>query len=308
MKLKLTDDSNLNPSGSEHTPEPDSPDILSNRHPDSEPKQEADWELDTEPYVISQSIITEHNAYDNAAQSHDLSSVVPISCIILYLLYVTTAGAIMWIAAQDSIMLIDNIRKFSPLFSLMNLYIIIDAFIVFFLYEKRASLLVFAFLLGNFYPIKRSQVIHGSGGNGTLICVFYLITVLGLGLTGFKASMTYGGLLVADSSVRQEAVAMFEQIDSTGQTYGDILQNNLTIAKAGTETQNGNTYFVLTGYGDLSINDEGTFIVGMRTMQTILVFVKDSKNNSYSLVMATLNGKTLTDYRVDQYWSLLQDE
>ena len=243
-----------------------------------------------------------------AATIKKTSTVVVVSGIILYVLFAIYIAAMIWVYTTHPIDMYANILKVRSITSLVSLYIIVDAFLVFFLYEKRASLFVFAFILSPFYPIRRNKVINGSGGIGTLFSLVFVISLGALIVKMMGSIGQYGGIMTSlDDNLRTEVKTMLEEPLETGETYGQALSQYFTITDGVLTTEGGQSVLTLTGTGKISYRDDGVFQIEVSPIPTTMVFVKNSSGGTYKLQAAKLNDKPLTDFGAASLWKVIED-
>ena len=244
----------------------------------------------------------------NSTSIKKTSPVVVVSGIILYVLFAIYVAALIWVYTTHPIDMYTNIFKVRPITSIVSLYIIIDAFLVFFLYEKRASLLVFAFILSPFYPIRRNKVINGSGGMGTLFSLVFVISLGALIAKMMGSIGQYGGIMTSlDDNLRTEVRTMLEEPLETGETCGQALSQYFAISDGVLTTEGGQSVLTLTGAGKISYRDEGVFQIELNPIPTTMVFVKNSSGGTYKLQAAKLNDKTLTDFGATSLWKVIEE-
>ncbi len=300
MELKLADDNPNKPLERERETE---------RNPWDPPAgdygQPDDWnmKLDMEPLPVSKSVLADE--LQARGNGHDL--IIVISGIIVYCLYIALIGSIIWLTKQDVVMVYENIEKIKSIPSIMVLYTIIDAFLVYFLYEKRASLFVFAFLLSPFYPMRRNKVIHGSSGIGAFVTLGYFASFVAMFVFLYNGFSTYGNILKADNNVKQESRMLLDQTTENGKTYSSVINNYLTIGNAELEEQGGKTYLAIAGAGSISLEDSSTYTVGAKNVPTTLVFIKDTASGQYKICAAVLGDKQLTEYGAVSYWKMIEN-
>lgn len=255
--------------------------------------------MDSDVYVSDKNVTNKNTGNKNV--------IVTISGILLYVLFALSVCALAWISIKESpVNIYDNIKKVQPLFSILSIYVIIDAIIVFVLNEKRISLIVFAVVLSPFYPIKRNKVINGSGGIGGLITLAYIIGIISLTGSAYKGFSTYGNIIrIEDQTVRRDIVAMLDQPMDSGITYGQLINKHMRIVDAAIEERGGQTFIALTGIGDVSLANEEVFEVGGFSVNTALVFSRDTSGN-YNIVSAQLGDKMLTERGAKSYWHAIK--
>ena len=266
-----------------------------------------DMGLDREPIQIANPVIVDDTMTGRGGSIQGDNVLLMISGIIVYCLFIIAIGSMIWFTKQDVIMAYDNLNKIQSIFFMLELFVIIDAFIVFFTYEKKVSLLVFAFLLNSFYLLKRSKVVSSLGGISGIITLGYFIGIISLFVYLFNGFSTYGNILTADTAVRQESKILLNQTTENGKTYSSVMKKYLEIKNAALQEQDGITYFVIAGYGSLTIDESNTYTVGAKTVPTTLIFGKDLGSGQYKICAAEVGNKQLTDFGAVSYWKILEE-
>lgn len=285
MALKLADDSMQRP-------------------PEDPGEERNPWDVDREPVVISQPIISDSGSGYGDGAIREESIVIKVLGILLLVMYGITA-AVMFMNSGglgiDAYSIMQ--KKIAPVAGVLNLLIIADAFYVFFTYEKKASLLIMALLFQPLYIITRFKVVNGSGGFGTLASVVYILSIVGLMTGVVQDTVKYGGLIQLDDATRQEVSILYAQVDEGSGTYGDVISSILVPSGAEIVTQAGTAYLVIGGVGDISMQS-GVFVQGPRNVNTVLAFAKNPTNGSYRLAMVQLNNQPLTERDMQSFWKL----
>ncbi len=316
MALRLANDDSNKPSGQAKEPERNPWDPpAGNKEPERNPwdppvgdyGQQNDWNtgLERQTIHISQTVSPDDFTVEKRSGQGD-NAIIKISGIILYIFYIVFIGCMIWLASQDPLLIQDNESIIKSISSIMVIYIIIDAFLVFFLYEKRVSLLVFAFLLYPFYPIRRNKVIRGSSGTGALLTLGYFVAFIAVVVGIYNGYLNYGGIINADSTTRQESKMLLDQTTRTGKTYSSAMKQYLEIKNAELQEHDGITYLVIVGYGSISIDDSNTYVVGAKTVPTTLVFEKDTSSGQYKICAVEAGKKQFTEYGAISYWSIYE--
>ena len=265
-----------------------------------------DLELDREPIQITNPVIIDDTRTGRGGSIHGDNVLLMISGIIVYCLFGIAICGMIWVTKQDVLMVNDNLNKIQSIFFMLELFAVIDAFIVFFTYEKKVSLLVFAFFLNGFYLLKRSKVVDSLRGIGAVITLGYFIGFISMFVYLFNGFSEYGDILTADTAVRQESYILFKQTTTNGKTYSSIINDYMEIKNATLEEQGGITYFGINGYGSINVDDSNTYTVGSKTVPTSLIFGKNKGSGQYKLCAVVVGDKQLTDYGVISYWKIME--
>ena len=148
---------------------------------------------------------------------------------------------------------------------------------------------------------------NGYGGMGTALSAAYVIALLVLFGVTCKSVSYYGAIVQKDDATRTEAVALMDQITEDGTTMGDIISDNMWIADAAVEEQNGQTIVALYGAGSMYIEND-VFIQGTgKNIETQMAFIKNPSTGEYEIAAVMLNGTTLSEYGAVSYWNMLKE-
>ncbi len=302
LKLAGQDDNPNENSGQEQQVQNDTPAA----NPWDVPNKTSTYTDYNSPYnsmdpVISNTVIKNNDGGDGK------NIIVFVSGIILYVVIGLAVLALAWMSvAGKPIDIYANVMKAKPLFSLVSMVAVIDAILVFALHEKRASLLIVAFLFQPFYPIRRNKVINGSGGTGVLVTLAYIVGIIAMGATIFSAVSKYGNVVaIGDQSVRTGVAAMMDHTMDNGSTYGQFIMKYMSVDNAAIEEQNGHTLIALTGKGTVTLADDGVFQVGGASVDTAYVFSREVTGD-YNIVSVQLGDKTVTGKNAVAYWNSLK--
>lgn len=257
-----------------------------------------DFDLDSRP-VRSTSVSTTMNAKEQISSTRDNNIVLVITQIILYLLFALEVIVVIWCCVENKADIYVNLVKKQWIFTVCSGFCLVDAILVNILYERRISLIIWAFLLPFVYPSRRSNHINGSGGIGTIICVAMLVCYFALFGTLFSAMTAYGNLIyIADDTTRNTVTGMLDQTGEDGKTLGSRLKQNMDIESAEIQTSGSSTGIVIVGSGKHYVDNAGNLIeMDVNSIPTQLLFVKNSKG-TYQLSDVVLNSTRLgSQYR-----------
>lgn len=253
---------------------------------------------------ISQGYYDSVSSSDTTSASNGDSIVVKISGVLVFALFIISSAAIFWASSGKSIHVISKVMKYKTLFSSISVFAIIDAFIVFFLFEKRISLIIFSFMLQPFYPMKRNKVVNGSAGIGIIVTILYILAMSALITKAFKAGYNYGNIpFLDDEAVRTEVAEIFDEPMQTGSTYGTYITRYFSPETAQISGSGQNAKLIIEGDGYVAL-DGNTFVTGGSYTNTVLVFAKNSSGNYY-LSGARLGNIDLTGQYLDYYKNML---
>lgn len=273
---------------------------------DTRPEQTNPWDFDrpegpVTTRSISSSAIADTSMYKSSAG--DVHIVVKIGRIIVYVCMLFMLLSIIWIVTQPKIDIYINMRKFSPLFSLCSICMVVDSILVNALYERKISLIFWVWFLMIFYPMKRDKHVNGEGLWGGLVCVGMLMAYVALIANVMTAFTTYGKAIQNEEETVRTAVAAFmEHPDADGgDDFGSKLKKNFSIQNVDVVTQGNQTILVFQGYGRYGANKDGFIDYGNKTVETQLGFVKDASGD-YQLSGAVLGNMQLSEYYLNYYW------
>lgn len=239
----------------------------------------------------------------------DQPIILKISQVIMYVLFVLDIASFLWICSQDLSMIYVNLQKFQVLYSITEIYLIVDLVLVSVLYEFKLSLIFFALILGFLYPKKRNDHVSGSGGFAGLLGVAYFLVAMICMSYVMRAVGKYGTIITQDDATRAAAMEVLGQITDRGVSYEDVILGNCRLAEAYLETTGSQTVLVLSGYGDVYLDDSGAAFVqtiDSKNVETHVAFIKTSTGGQYKLAMVELNGVQLDLQQTSAYWDAIQ--
>lgn len=304
MKLKLADEENANvetpkfhfaDEPEEKNTEPDT--FKSNDPPVT--KNPWDFKSENEPIVISSTngplIFEDENAIEENA-------VLKISKIVLYITIAATICFYLFLATGNSADIVSKMYKWNMVPSFCNLIILIDAILVSVLYEKKVSLVIWAWFLPFLHPAKRNRHMKGYVGYAGWIS-FALgaacAAVIGVMLNGF---FTYGQVaLIEDDTIRHAAISVMEQPITPDVTLGDKLTTNAYILDVEAQNQSNMEVVVFSVLGSTYIENNTFMLTGQQNIPTQLTFIKKSGASTYELNSVQLNNTKLSSYYLDYY-------
>ncbi|MCM1179691.1 MAG: hypothetical protein NC347_05520 [Clostridium sp.] len=271
------------------------------------PEQDNPWDFDKpeEPIVtrsIQSSVTVDSGSYGGLAS--DVHIVVKLGRILVYACMFFMIASMIWIVTQPKIDLYMNTRKISPLFSLCAFVVIVDSILVNVLYERKISLIFWAWFLMLAYPLKRDNHVNGGGPLGGLTCFGMLIAYVAFFASIMTSFSTYGkAVMNEDATVRSEIVAFMEQpVAGTGDNFESRLKQNLLIQNIEVVTQGNQRIVVVQGNGEYGANKDGLVEYMSKTVATQLAFVKDTSGN-YQIGAAMLGDVTLSNQYLEYYWN-----
>lgn len=239
----------------------------------------------------------------------DQPIILKISQVIMYVLFVLDIASFLWICSQDLSMIYVNLQKFQVLYSITEIYLIVDLVLVSVLYEFKLSLIFFALILGFLYPKKRNDHVSGSGGFAGLLGVVYFLVAMICMSYVMRAVGKYGRIITKDDATRTAALEVLGQITDQGVSYEDVILGNCRLAEAYLETSGSQTVLVLSGYGDVYLDDrDDAFVqtIDSKNVETHMAFIKTG--GQYKLALVELNGVQLDSSRTAAYWKAIQSD
>lgn len=272
-------------------------------------EQDNPWDFakDEEPIVtrsISSSAISSSDFH--SSQASDTSIIIKITGILAYLSLLVEIGGMIWIAMQPEIDVYVRTVKISPLFSACQLMMIVDAILVNVLYERKLTLILWAWLFCPVYAIKRERHVNSGASFGGLLCAGYIIATLVFIGKVFSASMEYGDVITnLDDTVRYTVVEFMEQpTPEGGETYKSKLDRSFLVDEMDCVTQGNQQVVVIQAYGLYDFSSDGILKYTSFSVPTQLCFVKDSAGQ-YKPAAIVVNDKKLTEKNIKYYWNTL---
>lgn len=275
---------------------------------DTQTEQANPWDFDRpEESLKTRSVSStapDSSTYKSSA--YQIHPVVKIGRIVVYVDMLFMIIAMASIGAQPKLDIYLSIIKLSPIFSVCELLLIVDAVLVNVLYEKKISLIFWAWLLAFVYPLKRDKHVNGGSSWGGLICIGIIMASVFLASNMVVASLTYGLAIVnVDEAERAEIKEFVEYTAAEGEdSFGERLKRNFTVENIVVEKQGNQTIMVFQGIGRYSVNENAFLDHGNNSVETQLAFVKDSSGD-YQLGAVLFGDVQLSEYYMQHYWENL---
>lgn len=272
-------------------------------------EQENPWDFDKpEEPIVTRSIRSSVTADSSlhGSLTGDVHIVVKLGQIIIYVCMLLMMISIIWIVTQPKIDIYMNLRKVSPLFSFCGFLLVADSILVNVLYERKISLILWAWMLMIVYPMKRDKHVNGGSSWGGLACVGMLIAYVALVANIMTAFTAYGkAVMNEDETVRTEIVTFMEHpVADGGENFGSKLKKNLLIQNVDVATQGNQMIVVVEGNGQYGADKDAFLDYMSKTVATQLAFVKDASGN-YQLGAVVLGNVTLSNRNADYYWNTI---
>jgi len=270
-------------------------------------EQENPWDFDKpEEPIITRSVSSGVTAGSSSHSSFlgDVHIVVKLGRIVVYVSILFMIISAIWVATQPKIDSYVNLLKFSPFYSLCEFLLILDAILVNVLYERKISLIFWAWLFGFIYPIKRDKHVNGGSLWSGLLCVGMLLACVALVANFMTALTDYGQVVMnEDEAVRTAVVAFMEHpVTEGGENFGSKLKKNFQIQNIDVETQGTQMVVVVQGNGQYGANTDGFIDYMSKTVATQLAFVRDASGN-YKLGGVVLGNVQLSNQNANYYWN-----
>ena len=261
------------------------------------------WDLPDRPVVMSSVRSTVETETFQAKSGNEGNIVLVIGKIVVYLCFIFEMVSGVWICMQKPYNVAMNLMKFTGMYSFFEVLCIIDAILVNVLYERKLSLVFWAWLLPFFYPAKRNTHIKGDSGIGKMLGLGVFIASVALGIFLIKAFMGYGGIIaITDEETRLTAAEVMDQVTDEGTRLGDKLMRSVIVETAAVDKQGSGVTVVFVGNGSVKMDGDVFVDIGTSTIETQLAFVKSSEGK-YELQVVVLDGTTLTPYGAKAYWN-----
>lgn len=276
---------------------------------DQKTEQENPWDFEKaeKPIVthsISSSAITDSRSHGSFV--NDIPAIVKVGGFVVYACILLMIGSMVWVALQPKIDIYITLTKFSPIISVCQVIIFIDAILVNVLYERKLSIILWAWLFCPVYPIKRDKHVNGGGSWGTLACGGMIIATVATVGNFTAAYMNYGQVIMnEDATVRNAIVEFMEQpVPNSGESFDSKLNKNFQIENMDYVTQGNKNIIVVQAYGQYDFTSDGIIDYTSNTVPTQLGFVKDS-SGKYTIGAMVVNDSTLSAGNVEYYWTVL---
>ena len=305
MELKLANDENSDKKagGLRLSGEPEQQEMRSQLN------QENPWDFGRPEEPVVTRSISSTGVYDSSSYSStvsDIHIVVKLGRIIIYACMLLMIITMLWVVTQPRIDIFFNIMKLAPLYSFCEIVFIVDVILVNVLYERKISLILWAWLFYPVYPLKRDKQVNGGSSWGGLVFAAMLIMLVVLGVNYVTAFTNYGAaILNGDKEVRNAVVEFMDSpVPGGGENYGSKPKNNFVIQNIDVETEGSQSVVIVQGNGQYGVDTDGFIDYTNKTAATQLAFVKDSSGN-YSLGAVILGKTQLSNYYTEYYWNKL---
>lgn len=269
--------------------------------------QENPWDFDKPPEpIVTRSVrssVTADSSLHTSAAS-DVHIVVKIGGIIVYVCVLLIIVSIVWTVTQPKIEIYTNMQKISPLFSLCGFFLIVDAILVNVLYERKISLIIWAWLLMIVYPMKREKHVNGGSSWGGLACLGMIMAFAALCANIMTAVTTYGqAVMNADETIRKEIATFMEQpVADGGGNFEAKLKRNFAIQNIDVVTEGNQMVVVVQGNGQYGADKDNFIDYTNKMVPSQLAFVKDASGN-YQIGAVQLGDVTLSNHYMNYYWN-----
>lgn len=229
-----------------------------------------------------------------------------ISQIILYALIVAEIAALAYISSKEPFSILNNMLTFKGLFQACTVYFIVDSILVNVLFERKISLIIFAWLLPFLYPWMRQSHVKGKGGIGGIVTLIYFLSLGAFIMAAGRQYMYYGGIMLEkDAAVRAAAAKLLEQIQENGETMGDLFYDHYSIDTVTAKKEGNQTVIVFSGNG-LFYLEQDTFVRNLnKTIPTQMTFVRSGNDIKYQLQAVNIDGVELSERGIKNYWQFM---
>ena len=133
------------------------------------------WDFDDikEPVVIASRPVVTNNTHMAAKSQNNM--VLTVGMVLVYISFAIYIICMACVCIKEPSDMYVNLLKVQWVFSLCVLIWIVDAVLVNILYDRKISLILFAWLFPFLYPSKRNDHVNGHAGLGNLFCVVMVI-------------------------------------------------------------------------------------------------------------------------------------
>lgn len=276
---------------------------------ESQGNQENPWDFDRpeEPAVTRS--ISNTGVYDSSSYRSTVSDVhivVKLGRIIIYGCMLFSIITMIWSLTQPKMDIFFNFMKFGVFYSFMEPVFIVDAILVNVLYGRKISLVLWAWLFGAVYPMKRDKHVNGGSPWGGLVFIAMLLTGAAWVASLMTAFTTYGATILNEDAAVRTAVVEFMDSPATddGENFSLRLKKNLEIQNIDVETEGNQSMVIVQGNGRYGADTNGFIDYTNKTVATQLAFVKDS-SGTYKLSAVVLGNTRLSNSYTEYYWNVL---
>ncbi|MBQ9983936.1 MAG: hypothetical protein IJP29_05035 [Lachnospiraceae bacterium] len=272
----------------------------------SEGSNDDPWDFKKEGKVMESPSISRPIEHDvlTVSSSSPNSSAPTISLYVCLACFAIQIASMIFIASQPAIDLYTNLMKWQLFYGLCELVMIVDVIILNVFDGKKISLILLALFAPNFYPWRRSKHAQKCEGLGVLCTLGSIIAAVALVVCIFSGVKQYGTAIAADDETRKEVAGLMDQVDESGNRYGDMITEDIMINIVEYEQVNGLDAIVIEGSGtitfenDAFINNIGSSVI------TQLAFVKGD-DGTYKIAGVQLGETLLSEYGAKMYWNTI---
>lgn len=230
---------------------------------------------------------------------HEYSIFPNVSKIFMYIAVLLLIGVFVLMCAGKPVDILFRIQKYKVLFAIGNGILFLDALIVNFLYERKISLLILAWLFPFAYPLARNHHVDDRPGMGGICCFAIIAAFIATGANVYHTYAQYGEYCMNENEILRHGVAeIMAQESANGVSLGTVLKRNYKIENV--QVNESGTVIQFEGYGKWYISKMGYEPTAGFDIPTVLVY-KQQSAGGYKLTEAVLDGTSVSGEDIYTY-------
>lgn len=261
-----------------------------------------DFSKEDDPYYVTSA----KSKLQREAKEHHVITpseiILKISHVLVYLAVIGEIITLAVICIQDNASIIYHLTDLKVVFIFVAAILILDSFLVNFLFERHAILIFTAVILPFLYPALRWQCITEKKGIGTITSFLYFLSICFTFGCIWTAHMDYGNLLtMEDRALQSQIVNALDMQLENGVTLGEFLKEEMDDEEISFQNDNLYSYIRVEGKGAVYLKDDGFVSRMKKDVPTVLLF-QITKERKLILWKVTIKDDELTENGVNNYF------
>lgn len=261
-----------------------------------------DFDLDEKPYVVK-SISSTIDTVNIEETDVEKPTALMIGKVLMYVAFLIMFLTVLQLCTKNQVNLMMNLLKSTGLLLVPVILVLVDVIIVNKCAKKNYLLYIFWWFAFPIYPIMRNKHTDGRVGASFLCTVIYIVSMVLVFITSFKAGGKYGAIVeVLDEQARMQAAVIMDYKLADGRRLGDRIMDEFYVENVGYEIDGQTTYVMLEGDGGMKLEGDSFVFNGVSSVHTQLIFYKTG-DTEYKLGAVRLGSQLLTDVETSAYWN-----
>lgn len=224
---------------------------------------------------------------------HEYSIFPRISKVFMYIAILLLIGVYVLMCAGKPVDIVFRIQKYKMFFAIGSGILFVDAVIVNWLYERKFSLLILAWLFPFAYPLERNHHVDDRAGLGGIFSFALIAAFLATGVNVYHTYVQYGEYCMEENETLRHGVAdLMDQKAASGERQAAFFERNYNIEKI--QINESGTVIQLDGYGKWYMSKMGYEPSADFDIPTTLVYRRQPAGG-YQLTDIVLDGSSLSE-------------